>query len=178
MLQAWRLRAGLEPAEADCSVERFDCVDLDSLIASRMRPWYLDLLDRADSRLLGPPASDVASLLTVTVSPCGYEAVVTPHQSLRRLVALRLDAWTTSASVADLPVSPAVVARQSNRFARATADAPLVWRLPDGSYRAVPARADSLVVAASGYVDPGPELYVLDEYALTLIPDIFKLIRQ
>lgn len=37
MLEAWRLRAGLEPLNSDCSIERFDGIDADRIIAERMR---------------------------------------------------------------------------------------------------------------------------------------------
>lgn len=177
MLQAWRRRAGLEPSAAACSVERFDCVDIDALIETHMRVWYLDLLDRGLTDLVGPPAADVTSLLTLTVAPCGYEAVITLDPSLRRLASIRLDDWLTDASVVcDRDLSK-TLARQPNRFARAGLAAPLSWCAPGGSVRAIPARSASRIVAATGYVDPGPELYVLDECALTHIPDIFKLIQ-
>ena len=162
MLQAWRRRAGLEPSAATCSVERFDCVDLDALIETHMRSWYLGLLDNGMTELVGPPTADVSSLLTLSVAPCGYEAVIIPHQSLRRLSSLRLDGWLTDAGVVSGLDLSGTLARQSNRFARAGASAPIAWRAPDGSVRAIPARDGSLIVTASGFVDTGPALYVLD----------------
>lgn len=37
MLRTWREIAGLEPLNTDCSIERFDGIDLDSVIRLRMR---------------------------------------------------------------------------------------------------------------------------------------------
>lgn len=63
MLQTWRDCAGLEPLSADCSIERFDGIDINSRLTRLMRQWYLALLDSAAPEFVGPPVDATA--------PCG-----------------------------------------------------------------------------------------------------------
>lgn len=47
MLELWRQCAGLEPAIAEGSVERFDNLDIDRRLRIAMRSWYLEYLREA-----------------------------------------------------------------------------------------------------------------------------------
>lgn len=99
MLKLWRTRAGLEPWRTDCTVERMEGIDADAIIEPRMRAWYLHLLDTALAELL--PVDDAAA----SISLAGGCGTLPPH--VRRLLALRLSSWSTSA----LPASAEHAAR-------------------------------------------------------------------
>lgn len=166
MLQTWRLCAGLESLASDCSVERFDGVDIDSRLTALMRQWYLSLLDEGDPRLIGLP-SDAVSL--VSVKPDGYVAAVTCHESVRRLCSIRLSDWKREAMVVDRETLARLLPLQSNPFARAGVCDPVAWRDTDGTVRAIPAKTSSLVVEAKAIIDPGENTYRLDSRALSTV---------
>lgn len=168
MLQTWRLCAGLESLASDCSVERFDGVDIDSRLTALMRQWYLSLLDEGNPQMIGLP-SDAVSL--VSVRPDGYSATVTCHESVRRLCSIRLSDWKREAMIVDRDIVDKLLPLQSNPFARAGVCDPVAWRETDGSIHVIPAKTSSLVVDAKAIVDPGEETYRLDSRALSTVND-------
>lgn len=166
MLQTWRRCAGLESLASDCSVERFDGVDLDSRLKELMRRWYLSLLDEGDPLLIGQP-TDAKRL--VTLAPDGYGATVSCDASVRRLCSIRLSGWLREATVVDRESVAKLLPLQSNPFARAGACDPIAWREHDGTIRIIPAKASSTVVAATAVIDPGEDTYRLDDRALSTV---------
>lgn len=165
MLQTWRDCAGLEPLSADCSIERFDGIDINSRLTRLMRQWYLALLDSASPEFIGPPVNATA-LVSLEQPDDRSTAVITCDPSVRRLVSIRLSGWQCEAEVRPCDRDPAMLA---NRFARPGVCAPSAWRLPSSSVRVAPADAGSHIVAASAVIDPGPDVYRLDERALATI---------
>lgn len=165
MLQTWRDCAGLEPLSADCSIERFDGIDINSRLTRLMRQWYLALLDAAVPEFVGPPV-DATALVSIAPPDDRSTAVVTCDPSVRRLVSIRLSGWQCEAAVCPCDCDPVLLA---NRFARPGVCSPCAWCLPSSSVRVSPAVADSRIVAASAVIDPGPDVYRLDERALSTI---------
>ena len=168
MLQTWRLCAGLESLASDCSVERFDGVDLDSRLKELMRQWYLSMLDEGDPAMVGTP-TDARPLVSSTND--GYTASISCQSSVRRLTRIRLSEWQREAAVVDREAVADLLPLQSNPFARAGVCDPIAWREPDGSVKAIPSSAASRIVSASAIIDPGDDTYRLDERALSTIND-------
>lgn len=86
MLRIWRQAAGLEHVNSECTVTRFDGIDIDVVIERRMRQWYLALLDEGKPDIVGHPG-EVAKLISVKGGR------VTADMSVRRIVSLRLSSW-------------------------------------------------------------------------------------
>lgn len=146
MLDLWRLAAGLVPAEAEASVERFDSLDIDRRLEIAMRAWYLDLLDNAPVRYLAP--GDIS----------------------RRLV-WRRDSFSLPVdfvcSGRDL-----VVPADGYVFTRSTCSPLCYGAVPPEPGGASAFRVPEVVLAIT---DPGEETYILDDSALYLIPDNYDL---
>lgn len=173
MLQTWRSCAGLEPLSADCTIERFDGIDIDARLTELMRQWYLALLDEGDPSLVGQPTA-ASALVSLSYADGDYSARVVCQPAVRRLCSIRLSGWQREAQISDRSHVTAELALQSNPYSRAGECEPLAWRETDGTVRAVPASAASRVAAASAIVDPGEDSYRLDSRALSTINDYLK----
>lgn len=170
MLQIWHSCAGLEPLSADCTIERFDGVDVDSRLSELMRQWYLALLDEGDPRLIGQPC-DASSLVSLKAAAGDWSATVVCEPSVRRLCAIRLSEWHREVPVVERSEIAHLLPFQANPFSRAGVCDPIAWRNPDGSVHAIPSTASSRVTAASAVVDPGEDSFRLDTRALSTIND-------
>ncbi len=183
MLDLWRLAAGLEPVEAEASIERFDCLDINRRLAVAMRQWYLNLLDTADARYLA--AENIADKLVWHYDATTGCKVATLPSDVRRILAVRMSATAlplklskNTAELADLRAS-VLFTRSAHSplnfdFARrvpapASVDKAIV---ADGVIALKATDPPSVVMAVS---DPGDETYVLDESALSLIPSPLSL---
>lgn len=171
-----RLLAGLEPARSDCAVEYTDGLAIDSLLDSRLRAWYLDLLATADMSLLAP--SDISSTVRLTDGGSGGSAIALPAMC-RRVAAVRLGGWTRATNVLPPTEAATVVRRQGNPFLAATADSPVAVELPGGDAGASggilawpPSDSVELLTAV---LDPGPDSFIMDETALG---GLEKLVEQ
>lgn len=172
MLEAWRRRAGLEPLNRDCTIERFDGIDADAVIAERMRQWYLDLLDNGDLKLIGS-ATEASSLVKARLTTGNGSAVIETDPSVRRLLTIRLSGWERSAAVVDRSDAAGLIGLQDNRYSRAGTASPLAYRDEAGLVIATPATGVT-VISAMAIIDPGADTYILDERALDSIPSIFN----
>lgn len=162
MLAIWRGALGLDTAYAECSIEQFDGLNVNDLIAQRMRQWYLNLLDTADSALL--PTADIAARCTRVARPSNATAITLPDDC-RRVVHVRAASWPVAiAPTADT----ARAALLGHPFAAPTARRPLAIATLRSILIAPCAPADAIEVLA--VVDPGEQLYTLDESLLATIP--------
>ena len=164
MLRLCRLSSWLEHLNSECTVERFDGIDLDAVIVSRMRLWYLAMLDAGDHALVGPPA-DVRGLIAVDDG-----GRVMADASVRRIASLRLESWERGAEVDDGAAVAGRIALQDNPYSAAGRVSPLAWRDRGGTVRGAPRTAGDLVTEAYAWLDPGEDTYILDERALETIP--------
>lgn len=164
MLQIWRERAGLEPINTDCSIERFDGIDLNAMIRQRMRQWYLAMLDEGRPEYLGTP-SEAAELFTVT--PDGR---ITADGTVRRTMTLQLSSWKRPAAVKDIADIAGLVPLEANLYSAAGEMSPLAWRESSGIIRVTPCTTSDAITSALAYTDPGEDLYILDERGLSTIP--------
>ena len=167
-----RLQAGLTPMRSDCVIEYTDGIDVDAMIDSRLRQWYLKLLSEGPRELL--TEQDMAASATV-----GTEDVPAAGCSVRlpaacvRAFALRLSQWRHPASILPAEAMARVVERQKNPFLRATVDSPVAVMAPCG--RAVLAwPADNAVAALTGVCDTNDGTYSMDETALAQLDTLAK----
>ena len=170
MLRLWRMRAGLDPALADCTVEAVEGLDADAVIAPRMRSWYLNLLDTARPELL--PMEDIAAEMVLMNSITGTSVAVIPPRA-RRVIELRLSSWKNTAR----PVAPADDVRSHtlalNPYSAPGSVRPLCSVCGRRLYLSPAAPSEKLSMALA-VVDPGAGTYTLDESLLEQIPDIFS----
>lgn len=166
MLRIWRECAGLEPLNADCTIERFDGIDLDSMIRRRMRLWYLALLDEGRPEMTGAPA-DATGLLTL-----GDGGLITAAPEVRRVVSLQLSSWARGVTVRDADDVAGRLHLEANPYSAAGPLQPAAWRDSGGIIRVAPYSASDSIAAAAAYADTGEDLYVLDERAISTIPTI------
>ncbi|MEZ3525578.1 MAG: hypothetical protein K1V77_08475 [Muribaculaceae bacterium] len=165
MLKLWRTRAGLEPRRTDCTVERVEGIDADTIIEPRMRAWYLHLLDTAPAELL--PVDDAAA----SISLAGGCGTLPPH--VRRLLALRLSSWSTTAIPASAEHAARIAALARNPYSAPGTSQP-ACTVAARRISVAPWHTGDIVVMATAVSDPGPDTYILDESLLSQIPDIFS----
>lgn len=158
MLKIWRRARAIEPLRLDCTADRTDGPDVDSILVDQMRTWYLDLLDNAPlSKLVQVECVDSAS---VSFSDSGL-AVVSAPESCRRIVSVRFSDWDFPVGVSDSPVPLSA----ANPFCRRPA-----------AFRIAPSRI--AVIGTSGnlselkcILDISDKMYIFDNSALSSIYD-------
>lgn len=165
MLDLWRLAAGLVPAEAEASVERFDSLDIDRRLEIAMRAWYLDLLDNAPVRYLAP--GDISRRLVWRRDSATGTLSADIPADVRRIIAVRMDVFS-------LPVDfvcsgrDLVVPADGYVFTRSTCSPLCYGAVPPEPAGASAFKVPEVVLAIT---DPGEETYILDDSALYLITD-------
>lgn len=152
MLERWKTLRAVEPSRLDCTLHRTDGPDIDTILTAEMRSWYLDLLDRADPRLLAP--ANVASEAQTESASGANLCIVTPPEGTRRVLSLSFDNSVPVVPGAD---ADAVIRMAANRFWRRT----MAARLPDGSI--LVAAPGKTLTGLTAVVDPGPETYEFDD---------------
>ncbi len=163
MLRTWREIAGLEPLNTDCSIERFDGIDLDSVIRLRMRLWYLAMLDEGRPEYAGP-ACEASDKLTLS------DGIISADPSVRRITSVRLSTWTRDAVLHRYDEVCGLVALLDNPYSAAGPRSPLAWIDSNNTLRVSPCPAGATISSAKAYIDPGEDLYLFDERALSTIP--------
>lgn len=166
----WKRKAlGLDAADAGCTVERVDGVDLDEVLALKLRQQYLRLLDEGDYRLLEPV--DVAGMDGLK-SDGIHEGMVTLSlpAGVRRVLSVKLREWSVAAKPLRGHEAAEALRAQGNPYTRATVSRPVALFGGDGRLMAGPVPPvfgdDTGVESLLCAYDFGPGLYVLDEAAL------------
>lgn len=170
MLGRWMLHCGYEPLRADATVVRADGIDLERLMAQRMRRWYLDLLDTAPVELL--ETDDIAAQLQAARGADGCARLTLPDEC-RRLISIRMSGWARNATVvaADSPVAR----RQCNPMTRGGAAAPVAVVEGREVWLYSPAGSNLNIESAVVVMRPPADTYRLDERALSLIPEVEQI---
>ena len=167
MLKLWRKAAGLEPSRVDCTMERVDGIDADAVIEPRMRAWYLRLLDTAPPGLL--PAQDASR--SIHIDDCQWHAGAAGllPDAVRRLLEVHLTGWKCHA----VPCTPEEQPRR-HRLALNPYSAPgpahPLCTVAGRRIHVLPFEPGDFLDYALAVVDPGPELYTLDDSLLSTIP--------
>lgn len=103
MLDLWMLHSTCEPLRTDAAVTRSYAVDFRTLMAGRMRAWYIATLLNAPPEVL--PLTDIASSLSVVRTPSGAGVAELPAGVLR-VVSVEAADWAMPALVTSDPSSP------------------------------------------------------------------------
>ena len=168
MLGLWRSGAGLEPALDDASVERFDAYDVDGLLRSAMRAWYLDLLHSGPLDMV--PVTDVAA--RVTVSPAGGDGVwrISLTPDIARIVELTFaDVGPVPLIDADSDAARRLAEAFDNPFVRQSTTPRVILRNGERALTLWCAKQPD-VASLRAVVVPEDDTYILDERALGQIP--------
>lgn len=180
MLDLWRMAAGLEPPLAEASVERFDSLEVDRSLAIIMRQWYLQLLDTAELCYLAP--ENIAARIEWQKSPSSQRLLARLPADVRRVVSVSKDKASPNAKLFDEYdlfsnySSPSGLTRRyssplGNSLPRADAPQPsdgeISHAFSAGGIIVLPGPEIPEIVMA--VCDPGDEMYILDESAVSLI---------
>ncbi len=168
LLEYRRNMAGLEPSNLEFTIERTDGIDIDAIIAARLRRWYVDALSTASTVLL--PVCDVASASTIAPGPYPGSSTVTLPDGCLRPAGVRLAGWESQATVLPAEALPDILRRQDNPFARATARYPVAVQIQGRSDAILAFPAAASVASITAVKDPGDTLYILDEALLAQLP--------
>ncbi len=165
MLALWRRALGFDTLRTDCSIEVFDGIDLDTVILERMRRWYLGLLDTADPSLL--PISEIAtSLVPEAAGSIGVSMQLSEIH--RRIVAVHAASWNYAVAPSEPDYAAMRLQFSSSPYARPSSGSPLAW-VRAGVLSLAPCKlGEALSIRA--VVDPGPDMYILDDSLLSTIP--------
>lgn len=164
MLERRRFVGGFEPLRSDCTVEDTAGTDIDALLEAQLRGRYLELLDTADVALLAP--ADIAADTTVDAGADGCSLLWLPARC-RRVLSVRLDGWECCAEVLPQTEEGGVRALQLNPFTASTVSTPKAVWLSEGRIAAWP--RGSVAESVVAICDPGPDVYTLDERALSVL---------
>ena len=121
MLNLWKLHHGYSTPRRDCSLERDDDAEIDSLLLDEMRAWYANVLLTTSPDLL--PVEDVSEDCTVTKMAEGMVEMKLPSRCVR-VIAVRLSAWKRDATAIHAAGSEADF-RQSVEWLRGTVQHPV-----------------------------------------------------
>lgn len=174
LLGLWRERARLEPVLSDASIERFDCVDINSRLRMDMRQWYLELLSSGPLEMV-----DVTDVKARTrVEPAATHGIwnITLPASTARLVSISLN-HRGPVRIMDPDSPEGLRCRQllENKFVRMGC-IPVAFHRPGTRqvtlfYSSTPELYKVMTVEI-----PEDDIYILDEKALSTIPSPYDTI--
>lgn len=167
MLTHWRIHRGLVNEHAQGSVEVFDNKDLTKRLHMEMRQWYLELLDNGSLRHL--ILNDIKNRISVSNVGKGIWHLKIPAD-VRRVVSVAIDGADTTVTFYDPAVDSYQHALNANQFSRSGMARPTAIINPDKSITLFCCSPQTPVLAyAMAVVDPGDEVYELDESALSIL---------
>ncbi len=111
MLALWKSVLHLEDVRRDCSVERDDGIDVDSLLLTRIRQWYHHLL--ATAPLSWVPIDEVKAEATATADAAGVVTMQLPLRAVRP-IEVRLGGWECAVADFHEPASRVSKLQQSS----------------------------------------------------------------
>ncbi|MDE6397486.1 MAG: hypothetical protein K2K84_09455 [Muribaculaceae bacterium] len=167
MLGKWRRGALLEPALADCSVERFDGLQVDPVLRQAMRTWYLGLLREGNPAML--KVTDISDRAGLRPEGTGRWRVTVPADTVRILeLTIEGQPWPVRTLDVNRETDRRAIAALGNRYCRmsftAVIGADRQWTLTG------PPLESPGIASCRAITDPGDEIYVLDERLLDEIP--------
>lgn len=167
--------AGYEPANLDFTIERTDGINVDAIVANRLRRWYVEQLHTAPLCYL--PVEDVAAEAAVTPGKIPNSCIVTLPDGCLRPQSISFEGWTSEVTVLPEEQYHNIVRAQDNQYLRASADYPVAALCP-GRPRSIIAFPTSggKLTSLIAVKDPGDNIYILDETLLNHLPadDIFN----
>ncbi len=168
MLALWKSVLHLEDVRRDCSVERDDGIDIDSLLLTRIRQWYHHLL--ATAPLAWVPIDDVKDETAVVADATGVVTMQLPQRAVRP-VEVRLGGW--ECAVADFHEPDGRVSKlQQSSWTRGGCASPVAVDYGGGELRlySLQPGSDPVVEAARCVAWAADGSYRLAHAALDTIP--------
>ncbi len=153
MLSIWREKLGFDISRNDCTIEQFELLDVNSIIARRMRLWYLGLLDSASPALL--PLKSISPTVRLHES---YVSISLPD-NCRRITMVSVGGW-----LADIKTDDAYIPRIASDYMNPHA-------VIVGKTLLVGLCYSSETLKIEAILDPGENSYILDEFLLSTIPE-------
>ncbi len=172
MLELWKTRLRLLPARRDCTIERDDGIDIDSVLLPDIREWYARLLAGGDIGWL--PVEDLALKVACETDDEGVVTALLPSECVRP-VEWKLAGWKRS--VVQFHVAGSYKAMcQRNIYLRGDAEAPVAVLHDDRMvlYSVEPGTT-AAVKQARCVVRPADGSYRFHEAALSTMHDYLKL---
>ena len=167
MLAYWRRALGFDTSRPDCDISIYEGIDVDGIIRVRMRQWYLRQLDTALPCMVNH--EDVASRCSMAPSKhVADAALITLPADARRPMSVKLSGWEVPAPVVTPSEAAQRIKRMASPFGRPGCCDPLALKTEAG-IEVYPARGTLQSLRA--VVDPGEDLYILDEFLLETIPN-------
>lgn len=164
MTAIWRSALGIDTLRADMTLSRVDGIDTDTYITRQMRLWYLNLLDTAPVERLA--LTDISAEAKAATD--GDTVRVTLPENCRRTVCIRLAGWQRAAAPLTGEAAAQTAARAASDYAAPGVCEPAV--IAEGRTLVCMPASSPTVTSLMAVIDPGPELYVLDESLLATIP--------
>ena len=172
MLELWRLGAGLEPAFADSSVERFDALDIDRRLQIAMRAWYIDYLVNGPAELV--PVDDLTKYTQMSeVEGHGYWLLNLMCETAR-ITEITLKGYGPLTIIDAHDNDFAATAwRLANRMTRHGSTTTAVYRrgTPTAIVN-VKRKTPPVILSVRGVVIPDDDKYVFDERVMAQIPEL------
>lgn len=122
MIKLWLRRKGYETPRADCTIERSDSIDLESLAREECRVWYERLLREAPPEMLILHDLEAEGKLVMAQTLVPSLMAILPAECVRP-VAVKMTDWLAPATIVDAD-SP-LGRRQSSSYAAGGIVAPV-----------------------------------------------------
>ena len=169
MLVLWKSVLHLEDVRRDCTIERDDGIDLDSLLITHIRQWYHQQLATAPLEWL--PIDDVATETALTADATGVVTMQLPERAVRP-VEVRLSGWQCSVSEFAEPTSRTAL-RQRCQWMRGGTASPVAVNHGGGTLRlySVPAGTTPTADVVRCVALAADGTYRIARQALATIPE-------
>lgn len=172
MLGLWREGAGLEPALADASIERFDGLDINRILRTAMRSWYIDYLVRAPLDMVR--VDNLTDYARISRAATSDTWTVSLSCETARIVSVTLrDTGHIPLLNPDDPAAAPVLTSLANRFVRHGAIPVGLCRKASNTVTVfLNPEALPVIREVRGVMIPEDDTFVVDERALAQIPDL------
>lgn len=167
ILNLWKTLMHLQPVRRDCTVERDDGIDLDSLLEIHIKQWYAQLLETAPATWL--PIEDVKADCTVSIDDNLVVTANLPAQCVRP-VEWKLKGWEHSVTHFLQPDTPEAKVQQC-KWTRGRSHCPAVVDMGNTLllFSGEPSRIPSLEISRC-VVRPANGTYCFHAAAISTIP--------
>ncbi|MDE6574920.1 MAG: hypothetical protein K2L84_06285 [Muribaculaceae bacterium] len=176
MLEQARIATRMADLRADCAIEFTDGIDIDVLLAQKLRGRYLELLDRGARELVA--ADNIAATVSVSADAPGGGVRLTPPAMCRRVFAVKMRGWERAAEVLPASLFRKILSRQLNPYTAATAANPVAVLDGDSLAGSSPSvvvwpaiEGDNKTDYFNAATDSGEDFYTFDEAALPYMLD-------
>lgn len=166
MLELWKSRIPIAPTLSDCTLERYDGVEVDTFLIQRIREWYAEMLATGVPQFL--PHADVVDKLGVTVSDDKVVEVILP-ESVVRPVEIKMQSWRAPLTTFLEPDDyPALL--QAYDHTRSRRRRPVAVQYSDRLLLYSAGSTDDVLERAVCVIRPPEGTYMFDEALLALMP--------